>query len=110
MQSNLAYCTSYVTNYWELLGRIFDSRLLVRLYKLFFHSSPRRLESVVPHSNFHEKETLDEKIHQFETLFDDLGGATVRIPSVEQLSPGWLLRKNPHLESIREEFGEWVNV
>ena len=47
--------------------------------------------------------------HQFDSLFDDLEGAAIVVPSVEGLSPKWPLRKNPKIEEIREDYVEWVN-
>ena len=43
------------------------------------------------------------------TLFDELEGQQIKIPSVFSLCPTWHVSKNPNLDAIRDEFGAWVN-
>ncbi|KAF2468385.1 terpenoid synthase [Lindgomyces ingoldianus] len=47
--------------------------------------------------------------HQFEPLFEDLEGVVLVVPAISTLCPDWPLGINPHLESIQEEFFNWVN-
>jgi hypothetical protein len=46
---------------------------------------------------------------QFESLFEVFEGATLVVPAISTLCPDWPLGINPHLDSIQDDFWDWVN-
>ncbi|KAF2704365.1 terpenoid synthase [Pleomassaria siparia CBS 279.74] len=46
---------------------------------------------------------------QFESLFEDLEGAVLVVPAISTLCPDWPLGINPHLDSIQNDFWDWVH-
>jgi hypothetical protein len=47
--------------------------------------------------------------HQFESLFEDLEGVIVVAPAISTLCPDWPQDINPHLDSIQDEYWNWVH-
>lgn len=61
-------------------------------------------------TNLLEKQLVSEAANPLANVFEGLSGYTLVIQDIESLSPRWVMTVNPHLESVRAEYNEWVRL
>ena len=61
-------------------------------------------------TNLLKKQLFSDSSNPLAKIFERLNGYTLVIQDIKSLSPRWVMTVNPHLESVRAEYNEWVRL